>query len=295
MAKPVCELCGGSDFVKDEGVFVCQGCGTKYTAEEARRLMADGPGEQAPQQPQPPQPPQGQWQAPAMQTGADFSAQAVNVGAAGARAVNNYICQAWQLIIGEYNALDHPGKEQHDILVTRAKECLSLLNSAAMLEPGNDPQCLLIYTNCCELEESVTDAEYWEKAEDGSWKSHSLGFFGDVDLPGQDESWESRRDRYHDAIAQAYMRTRPDLVERKGKLQAEIAQVQQQLDALKDEKRSHGLFDFKGRGEVKDRMRPVKDQLRGLESQVRDIDEAAGEFADQQLERISGAYVRLDF
>ena len=35
-----CELCGHTEFLKQDGVFVCQGCGTKYTLEEARKLMA---------------------------------------------------------------------------------------------------------------------------------------------------------------------------------------------------------------------------------------------------------------
>ena len=35
-----CELCGSTDFVKDNGLFVCQGCGTKYTLQEAQRQIA---------------------------------------------------------------------------------------------------------------------------------------------------------------------------------------------------------------------------------------------------------------
>ena len=38
--KPLmCELCGSNDMVKQEGLYVCQHCGTKYTVEEARKLM----------------------------------------------------------------------------------------------------------------------------------------------------------------------------------------------------------------------------------------------------------------
>ncbi len=44
MKKIVCELCEGTDFVKDGGMFVCQGCGTKYTAEEARGMMREVEG-----------------------------------------------------------------------------------------------------------------------------------------------------------------------------------------------------------------------------------------------------------
>jgi len=37
-----CELCGSNDLLKQDGVFVCQYCGTKYTLEEARKMMIDG-------------------------------------------------------------------------------------------------------------------------------------------------------------------------------------------------------------------------------------------------------------
>lgn len=35
----VCDLCGGSSFVKEGDFYVCQGCGTKYSLEEAKRMM----------------------------------------------------------------------------------------------------------------------------------------------------------------------------------------------------------------------------------------------------------------
>lgn len=41
MKKLVCEMCGSSDLLKQEGVFVCQGCGCKYTVEEARKMMME--------------------------------------------------------------------------------------------------------------------------------------------------------------------------------------------------------------------------------------------------------------
>lgn len=34
-----CELCGSSNVVKQDGFFVCQHCGTKYTVEEAKKLL----------------------------------------------------------------------------------------------------------------------------------------------------------------------------------------------------------------------------------------------------------------
>ena len=39
----VCEICGSTDLVKQEGFFVCQNCGTKYTVEEARKLLGNVP------------------------------------------------------------------------------------------------------------------------------------------------------------------------------------------------------------------------------------------------------------
>ena len=37
-----CEMCGSQDLVKDGGVFVCQSCGTKYSVEEAKKMMVEG-------------------------------------------------------------------------------------------------------------------------------------------------------------------------------------------------------------------------------------------------------------
>ena len=37
-----CEMCGSNDVVKQDGYYVCQNCGTKYTVEEARKIMVEG-------------------------------------------------------------------------------------------------------------------------------------------------------------------------------------------------------------------------------------------------------------
>lgn len=34
-----CEICGSSDIIKKDGIFVCQYCGTQYTADEVRKLL----------------------------------------------------------------------------------------------------------------------------------------------------------------------------------------------------------------------------------------------------------------
>lgn len=37
-----CELCGGTEIVKDGDFFVCQSCGMKYTLESAKKMMVEG-------------------------------------------------------------------------------------------------------------------------------------------------------------------------------------------------------------------------------------------------------------
>lgn len=39
MKRLTCEMCGGTDLVKQDGVFVCQYCGTKYSTEEAKKQI----------------------------------------------------------------------------------------------------------------------------------------------------------------------------------------------------------------------------------------------------------------
>ena len=43
MKQLTCELCGSTNIIKKDGAFVCEGCGTKYTVEEAKKLLADAP------------------------------------------------------------------------------------------------------------------------------------------------------------------------------------------------------------------------------------------------------------
>lgn len=41
MKQLKCEMCGGTDLIKQDGVFVCQSCGVKYSVEEAKRMMVE--------------------------------------------------------------------------------------------------------------------------------------------------------------------------------------------------------------------------------------------------------------
>lgn len=42
MKRLTCEMCGNVDLIKQDGVFVCQACGCKYSVEEARKMMIEG-------------------------------------------------------------------------------------------------------------------------------------------------------------------------------------------------------------------------------------------------------------
>ncbi len=42
MKQLTCEMCGSTDLLKQDGVFVCQSCGCKYSVEEAKKLMIEG-------------------------------------------------------------------------------------------------------------------------------------------------------------------------------------------------------------------------------------------------------------
>lgn len=42
MKQLTCEMCGGTDLIKQDGMFVCQTCGTKYSVEEAKKMMIEG-------------------------------------------------------------------------------------------------------------------------------------------------------------------------------------------------------------------------------------------------------------
>lgn len=42
MGAIICELCGSNDITKQDGLFVCQHCGTKYAPEDAKKLFVEG-------------------------------------------------------------------------------------------------------------------------------------------------------------------------------------------------------------------------------------------------------------
>ncbi len=44
MKAIICEMCNSNNVVKEDGVYVCQSCGTKYSVDEAKKLMVEVEG-----------------------------------------------------------------------------------------------------------------------------------------------------------------------------------------------------------------------------------------------------------
>ena len=44
MKRLTCEICGSTDLIKEDGAFVCQACGCKYSVEEAKKLILEVDG-----------------------------------------------------------------------------------------------------------------------------------------------------------------------------------------------------------------------------------------------------------
>lgn len=42
MKQIVCEVCGSNGLIKEDGYFICQYCGTKYSLEDAKKMMIEG-------------------------------------------------------------------------------------------------------------------------------------------------------------------------------------------------------------------------------------------------------------
>ena len=42
MKALTCEMCGSTEIVRKDGLYVCQACGTKYSVEDAKKMMMEG-------------------------------------------------------------------------------------------------------------------------------------------------------------------------------------------------------------------------------------------------------------
>lgn len=319
-----CELCGGSNFVKTDGMFVCQDCGCKYSVEEARKLMnQSGANTAQHNRKRAEEATQTQrissqlasgarivaqqmtdtlaqsldsasqaWAQPSyvMHSSSEFN-QAYGMNLQGAQAINNYACQGWRMALGDYKKLEHPSKSRQDKLGEQATQALLLLDNAARLEPQNHLQNIVILSNCQEIASQAHSTSYYEKDDEGKWRSHSFRL--NVKLPGQSESWNDMI-RFHSAfIEQIYREGHLDEVEERAALVARKDELDAQLDALKDEKRSKGFFNFSEKREVKERMKPYKEELSQVLGQIGDLDEKVDDYVEKRLKELETGFIRL--
>ena len=299
-----CVLCGGTNLVMEEGVFVCKGCGAKYSVEEARRMMNTASSQPAQRpvnvvartaakaaaqaQPKPAAQP-----GAIMSRGAEFNPDHV-AHVQDPAVLNNYAVKAFGLLMDDYNALEHPLEARQTMLAGRVKEVLAILHRAALIEPDNHLQNLLIYKNCDEVVDKTCDTYYWEKDSEGEWKRRPFGLHAsDLKVAGQSESWDTYARREQDFVEVAWLDANPDLVQRRSELQGVADGLSAQLAELKDEKKSHGFFDFSGKREVKDRMKPIQDELNGINQQIRQIDRQMEDWVGEQLRLASATLTRL--
>lgn len=303
-----CELCGSTDFLKDQGVFVCQGCGCKYTVEEARAVIArmakeerhatqeelhrrNDPDARATAAAAPaPEPAPEQVAAPVMQAAGDFS-QVVAGGLQGAQAVNNYACQGWQMLLDEYKRLDHPSKTRQDELGARAREILILLDNASRLEPENHAQNLLILENCEEVVSQAHWTDYYDKDSEGKWRRHAFAL--DVKIPGQSSSWSEMAKFHRSFLEQRYRDGHPDEQAERESLVVQREEIEGRLAELKSEKRGKGLFNFAEKREVKDRMKPVQEELSQVNWQISTLDDKVDDYVEKRLKELESGYIRL--
>lgn len=294
---PVCELCGSSDFTKQDGLFVCGKCGTKYTPEEAKKLSQESETDAS----------LGETMvqgvvdaiaalAEALHTAEDYQPEAVGACVAtDVRGVNNYIAQGWQMVIADYKKIEHPTKKQLERIVEKAKESLVALDSAAMVEPEKYVQNSLIYTNCEEIVDSVEHLACYEQ-QDGEWKKVSFPVSSsDLKIPGQKDSWKEKR-RVHEASIEAeYWGAHDAEAALVQELRAQADGLEAQLKDLKAEKKSKGFFNFSEKSEVKERMTPVKKQLAQIRGQIRNIEGAAEDYVEERVEELGKHFIILDF
>lgn len=304
MAQLKCELCGGTELIKENDLFVCQSCGAKYSPEEARRLLG---GDGAASQPAEGGNPIVELIGAVLQ--GLMPAQTpdpATVAAEGTpREINNYACEAFRALDEQYRNMEHPSEEDRSNYVNICKEILSLLQTAVAKGPDEHLQNYLIYRNVDELVERAEDVSYWKRDEDGEWKEESFGVFeSSFELPHQKKSWEKLAAEEKLFLDEIWNGDNPDRLAERDRLSAEAQTVREQLDALKAQKRELGiganipllsnLINEDAR-EMNEKIKPVKKQLSALESQIGDIDDERDSWIDEQVDTLVPAFVKLDY
>ena len=322
MAQLTCEICGTTNFVKEDGVFVCKTCGAKYTAEEARKSLQRLEDKEAEAAKAKADAAKAKAEAdaataaviaeqvkemlaPQLYRASDFAPESLSVKMLSPGQLNNYACQAFQLLMSEYEALGHPSDLDQRNLVKKAKECLVLLDNAAMAEPENHLQDLLIYENCDEIVDAVRGTATWSQDAEGNWEKTTYGVSArDLEIPGQKDSWEKKATYHRDFVEVEWLNTHESEVARRRALEEEIAGNQAEITALKQEKKGlgfvanipllGGLLNSDAK-DLNERMKPFKQQISALNGQISEIDRAKKDYVEDQLRTAGASLTRLDF
>ena len=278
MAQLTCEICGATNFVKEDGVFVCKSCGAKYTTDEARKTL---------------------------QSTTAVEAETTPAAAVSTVQINNTVCQSFQLLMNDYKNKKHPSEYQQQQLVAKAKECLVVLDNAAMADSENHLQDLLIYENCKEIVDAVCGTSYWTEDAEGNWEqTHYSVRSRDLEIPGQSDSWEKKATYHRDFVETEWLNTHEAEMAQRRSLVEQAEQTQAEIDDLKQQKKSlgfvanipllGGLLNSDAR-DLNERMKPYKEQLSGINSQISDIDALKKDFVNDQLRTLSASMTRLSF
>ena len=326
MSTTVCELCGGTEFRKEAGEFVCQKCGCRYSLEDARKLVRDDRptlfreqgGSQAGYEHQEDLRP-----APSV-LGEALTAVAASVAAASwaaitaladPRDINNAACNIMVEAVQRYKQVSHPDAAALRELVADATACFAALDRASSIDLNAHAQNVLIFENCAEIRKLLGSCCFYKEDQDGKEVRTYFRSTKKEDFPmpveplrsttsgsgavkdWRDVDWRARSQADREFLRNGYLNAHPETMARKEELAQLIDAVESQLDSLKAEKKDKGFFNFAEKREVKDRMEPAKEQLADLRSQAHEIDQITDNFIDACVDELvkTGGFERLDF
>lgn len=316
MGVTVCELCGGTEFRKEGGEFVCQECGCRYSLEDARRLVHDDrhPG------------PHGRDAgfgrrddvaefigdfAASVVTGMTAVSRSVLASLVGPREINNEACRMMGETSQLYRREKHPGEQHMRAAADDAAACLAALDRAASVDLDAHAQNILIFENCRAIKGWLDGCWYYKPGKDGEDVRTSFRSAGKSAFPmpidrsaasslaalrdWHDVDWGARSQADREFLRNEYLNAHPENMQRRDELEGQVALAEAELGELKSEKKGKGFFNFSEKREVKERMEPVKEHLGSLRAQIREIDQMADNYVEALVDEVAASgFARID-
>ena len=176
-------------------------------------------------------------------------------------------------------------------LADRAREVVAALDTLAMAQPDAHLEDILIYENCDEITDWVNGTRHYvQNPENDRWETKFMPLNARLD-----DNWDSKANYHKDFLREEYYGMNPEVSAQISELEAHAAELSADLGDLKDEKRSHGFFDFSGKKEVKERMKPVKDELANVNGQINGLKRGAEDYIGGRLRDLGASWARLDY